>query len=129
MTDGAGNHNHYLFDLARPVSEFSLDLYDYVGDGGAKPLDSVKLRAFSDLERTLEVASTEYVVPRPRPNDGMAVNLSVSTGEIRSLTLEFSTFDRGTGIDNIEFVTIPEPASAVLLILALLLGQAIGRRI
>jgi hypothetical protein len=109
MTDGAGSSNDYLFDLELPVGEFAVDLYDFVGDGGAIPTDFVALRAFSDHTRTDQVASSTYIVPRPRPADGLAVNLAVSAPSIVALTLQFSTFDRGTGVDNIRFVTVPEP--------------------
>jgi len=115
LTDGAGNKNNYLFDLARPVSQFGVDLYDYVGDGGAKPTDFATLRAYSDSGRTNEVATAQWVVPQLRPADGLAVPLAVSAPSIVALTLEFSTFDRGTGIDNIRFVTVPEPSAITLI--------------
>jgi hypothetical protein len=120
LTDGAGNSNNFLFDLAQPVSQFSLDLYDFVGDGGAQPLDSATLRAYSDPQRTSQVAFDMYTVPRPRPADGLAVTLSVSAPTIAALMLEFSTFDRGTGIDNIQFRTVPEPGTLVLALFAVL---------
>ena len=104
----------------QPVSEFSLDLYDFVGDGGALIGDSIILRAFSDHERTSEVASREYTVPFPPPKDGATVNLSVAGDSILSATLDFDVFDRGTGIDNISFVTVPEPCAFLLALLGFL---------
>lgn len=114
LTDGAGNKNNYLFDFEQPVSQFGVDLYDYVGDGGANPTDFATLRAYSDSARTNEVATASWVVPLPPPADGLAVPLAVSAPSITALTLEFSTFDRGTGIDNIQFVTVPEPSAMTL---------------
>ena len=118
LSAGAGNLNDYLFDFGRPVSQFELDLYDYVGDGGAAPTDFATLRAYSDAARTSEVASAVYVVPRPRPTDGLVVPLAVSAPSIVALTLAFSTPDRGTGIDNIRFVTVPEPSAVSLVAMA-----------
>ena len=120
VTDGAGNSNDYLFDLENSVNEFSVDLYDFVGDGGASPSDFVTLRAYADADRTMEVATDAYMVPQPRPADGLAVTLSVSAPSIAALTLDFSVFDRGTGIDNVVFRTVPEPSTLVLMIFALL---------
>ena len=119
LTAGAGNLDDYLFDLAQPVSQFGLDLYDYVGDGGAAPTDYATLRAYADAARTEEVASAVWVVPRPRPTDGLTVSLEVSAPSIVALTLDFSTPDRGTGIDNIRFVTVPEPSTIGLAVLAM----------
>ena len=111
---------NYLFDLEWPISEFSLDLYDYRGDGGARPTDFATLRAFADRQRTVEVDTDQYIVPVPHPTDGLVVSLGVAAPSIGALTLEFSTPDRGTGIDNIRFVTIPEPGTLVLLVLGML---------
>jgi hypothetical protein len=111
LTDGPEGENNFLFDFDLPITEFSLDLYDYVGDGGARPTDFATLQAFSDAARTNLVADSVYVVPRPRPVDGLTVTMSVAAPLIRAVSLQFSTFDRGTGIDNIRFVTVPEPAT------------------
>jgi hypothetical protein len=128
VTDGAGNVANYLFDLEFPVTEFSVDVYDYAGDGGAAPTDFAVLTAYSDLGKLNVVDTDAYVVPKPRPLDGLAVNLSVSAASIAMVTLEFSTFDRGVGIDNIQFVTVPEPASLGLAVMALGVFLARGRR-
>lgn len=122
LTDGAGNKNNYLFDLAEPAGQFAVDLYDFAGDGGASPGDSATLHAYADSGRTNEVVSATYVVPQQPATDGLAVSLGVAAPSIMALTLEFSTFDRGTGIDNIRFVTVPEPSTAILAALGLLVG-------
>ena len=111
LTDGPEGENHFLFDFDLPISEFGLDLYDFVGDGGARPTDFATLQAFSDAARTNLVADSVFVVPRPRPVDGSVITMSVAAPLIRAVSLRFSTFDRGTGIDNIRFVTVPEPAA------------------
>ncbi len=111
LTDGPEGENNFLFDFDVPVSEFSLDLYDFVGDGGARPTDFATLRAYSDTARANPVHEFVFVVPRPRPPDGHTLTMSVAAPSIMAVTLEFSTFDRGTGIDNIRFVTVPEPAT------------------
>jgi hypothetical protein len=127
LTTGAGNLGNYLFNLEYPVDHFSVDLYDYVGDGGAAPTDFVELRAFSDAARTEMVASSTHVVPRPRPEDGAVVTMSVTAESIAALTLQFSTFDRGTGVDNIQFVTVPEPVGLGLMVMSVLMLLAWGR--
>lgn len=119
-TYGPENPSDYQFDFEVPVGEFSVQLYDFRGDGGARPTDFVTLRAFSDSGRTDEVAMNQFVIPSPRPTDGAVLTLDVSAPSIAALTLEFSTNDRGTGIDNIRFVTIPEPSTSVLFIFGLL---------
>jgi hypothetical protein len=131
LTDGAGNVANYLFSLKNPVGEFSIDLYDYVGDGGAAVTDYAQLTAYADVARTSVVATDTYVVPKPRPLDGLAVTLTVSAPAIAAVTLDFSTLDRGTGVDNIQFVTVPEPSAMVLAalsIVTLLIGVQRRRR-
>ena len=120
LTDGAGNQNDIVFDFELPVSSFSLDLYDFVGDGGAFIGDSISLRAFSDAARTSEVASAVYTVPFPQPADGSTETLSVAADSIKSVLLDFDVFDRGTGFDNISFVTVPEPSAFALALMGLL---------
>jgi hypothetical protein len=126
-TDGVVGENNYLFDFQVPVTEFAIDLYDFRGDGGARVTDFVTLLAYADHERTNEVDTDQFVVTLPRPEDGNVVTLTVGADMISAVTMQFSTFDRGTGIDNIRFVTIPEPSGSVLLVLAALWLLASGR--
>ena len=119
-TYGPPNPADILFDFLSPVTNFSIDIYDFRGDGGARPTDFVTLAAFSDVGRTNLVDSDRFVVPNPRPVDGNVVRLSVSAPSIAALSILSSTADRGAGIDNIEFVTVPEASTSVLLCLGML---------
>ena len=120
LTDGVTGENNFLFDFDLPVSQFSLDIYDFRGDGGARPTDFASLVAYADKDRTNAVAEEVFKIPLPRPDDGATLTMSVAASSIAAVTLGFSTFDRGTGLDNITFVTVPEPTTLLLLALGAL---------
>jgi hypothetical protein len=105
---------NYYIEFARAVSSLSLDLYDFCGDAGGGAGAMATLTAYSDSFAT-SVGTDTYTVPTPLPNEGNIVSLAVA-GDLRivSASVTFSTADTGTGIDNIQFSTIPAPAAVVL---------------
>jgi len=105
---------NYYIEFERAVSLLSLDLYDFCGDAGGGAGSMVTLTAYSDSFSTSAGTDT-YTVPTPLPNEGNIVSLAVAGDpHILSASVTFSTADTGTGIDNIQFSTIPAPAAAVL---------------
>jgi hypothetical protein len=119
LTDGKDGVGNFVFSFRVPISTFSVDLYDFVGDGGASPSDTATLRAFSDSRRTTDMATDQFTAPWPKAPDGFAVTLSVQAENMSMIVLEFSTFDRGTGIDNIRFNPVPEPATLLFFAIGL----------
>jgi hypothetical protein len=111
----------YFIEFATAVSNLSLDLYDYRRDGGPSIGDMATLTVFSDVIGGTVVGMATYTIPSPNPVDGNVAHLSIltPTSPIMAAHLSFSEGDVGTGIDNITFETVPEPATASLLGLAL----------
>lgn len=112
--------NYYL-SFANPVTTLSLDLYDYSDDGnfdiefpvdckGNAPCDGdvATLTVYDDLAQTSIVGTGTYTVDAANWFDGQVANLSVAPGaSFVSASITFSNIDRGTGIDNITFDTVP----------------------
>ena len=103
----------YIIDFANPVTSLSLDLYDFRGDGHPNfPIfgNVATLELFADAGRTLSLGTDSFTVPNSLLPDANIVSLAVfSTGPAIAASLLFATSDGGTGIDNIEFNTVPEP--------------------
>jgi len=112
LSDNSDGPDYFIQFIDSAVSSVSLDLYDFRGDGGASAGDTATLTVYSDA-LTTAVGSTSYTIPSPLPPDGNTVTLSISTASapIKWAALTFSTRDAGTGIDNVTFWNVPEPAS------------------
>jgi hypothetical protein len=107
----------YFMSFAAPVSNLSLNLYDYRVDGGPATGDTATLTVYSDWLRTTSVGSDVFTIPAPNPVDGNVVLLDVPnpSAPILSASITFSKSDVGTGIDNITFNTVPESTTMLLL--------------
>ena len=114
--DGPSVAYEYFMSFKVPVSNLSLNLYDFRVDGGPAIGDTATLTVYSDLFGTV-VGSDVFTIPTPNPVDGNVVFLDVSnpSSPILSASITFSQIDLGTGIDNIKFNTVPEPATMLLL--------------
>lgn len=108
----------YYIRFSTPVLSFTLDLYDFRGDGTGGIGDTATLEVFSDSAMTMPVGSDSFTVPSPLPPDGNVVTLSVlnPTHDILAASLTYP-LDVGTGLDNIRFdvVSAPIPSSLWLL--------------
>jgi len=107
----------YFLEFINPVSNLSLDLYDYRVDGGPFPGDTATLTVFSDLWTTA-VGTDVFTIPTPNPVDGNIEHLAVlnPAAPILTASLVFSRGDVGTGIDNVNFdFAAPEPATMFLI--------------
>ena len=121
----------YFMSFDSPVTDLSVDLYDYLHDydgatGYAKSGDTATLTVYSDFVGGTVVGQAVYTIPDPNPPNGNVVTLSVlsPSDTILAASLTFSALDFGTGIDNITFSTytaevegepVPEPATLILL--------------
>ena len=105
----------YYFTFAKLVSSVGLDLYDYRVDGGPAIGSTATLTVYSDLFTT-SVGTDVFTIPTSNPVDGNIEHLSVVSGSfnIWSASVTFDLPDVGTGIDNIEFCTIPAPGAILL---------------
>jgi len=107
----------YYIEFARPVSFVSLDLYDFRQDGGAVSGETATLTVYSDLFTTA-VGTDVFTIPSVNPVDGNIEHLSVVTGSYNifssSLVFASASGDVGTGIDNVQFETIPAPGAILL---------------
>jgi hypothetical protein len=120
---------NYFMTFAMPIINLSLDLYDF-RDGGAGSGDTATLTLFSDAFTTA-VSSVSFMIPAILPPDGNVVNLAAASGafNVLSASLVFSAPDLGTGIDNLNFTSAPEPWSVFLLGSGMLgMGNALRRR-
>lgn len=108
--------DYFIQFMATPVISLSLDLFDYRADGGPAVGDVATLTVFSDTLGGTVVGTDTFTVTAGLP-DGNVAPLAINnpTGTIRWAHLSFSTGDVGTGIDNIRFQNVPEPASLALL--------------
>ncbi|MEZ6100409.1 MAG: PEP-CTERM sorting domain-containing protein [Pirellulaceae bacterium] len=117
----------YVLTFANPVTNFSIDLYDYRSDGaeydGQPGVDTIQLQAtLGGAPVAIIPGPATYTVPDPRPVDGNVVNLSAGAATFDQVILRViaGVGDRGTAIDNIMFETVvPEPASLSMIGLGL----------
>lgn len=119
--NGPNAAGDYIMDFANPITSLSLDLYDFRGDGGNA--DQVTLTLYDAANAV--VGSDIFNVVGGLP-DGNIVNLSAlaSSPAIRAELTFNNNGDVGTGIDNIQFATVPEPAAIGLWLL--LAAAAVG---
>ncbi len=119
----------YFLSFENPISELSLDLFDYRVDGGPTRGATATLTVFETVDFMNPLGSAMFTIPNNNPVDGNVVNLAVSlaNGSAQSATVVFSEPDVGTGIDNINFTTVtvtptetPEPTSLTLFSLTML---------
>jgi hypothetical protein len=107
----------YYMSFETPVWNLALNLYDYrVLDGGPRFGDTATLWVFG--QDGAVVGKDIYTIPWwPIPPNGNIINFSVMDAivPIKTVWLEFSRGDVGTGIDNIRFTTVPLPPSLPLL--------------
>ena len=126
--NGPSTRFNYFMDFEKGISDLSLAVYDYGAFGGPRINDYVTLFLY-DLDWN-EVASDTFTLPAnardlPDPN---LILLGAQTDAIAyHASVIFSKGDVGTGIDNIEFTTVPEPGTLALLGLGLF-GLTVVRR-
>lgn len=132
--------NEYAFSFANPITDLTLDLIDFRGDGGARPGSKAFLTLYSDAAHTQSVGVVEYDLSRPRNPNGYVQELvlrALAPGQYATLTFDVrGRLDKGIALDNFSFTTasgqgngttngtgngsnngteVPEPASLALL--------------
>jgi hypothetical protein len=106
---------NYFIQFETPVLGLSLDLYDFRADGGNSVGSTATLTGFSGLYIS-PVGSDVFTVTSGLVDGNVAkLELSDPAAPILSAALVFSQGDVGTGIDNVAFTTVPEPATMLLL--------------
>ena len=117
LSDGSVSQpNEYFLSFDNPISNLSIDLYDYALQAGSGTFTVFGSQGFTEI-----VGQQEF---SPSNTDGGIIFLSISdpSAPILSASITFSVGDPGNGIDNIAFNTIPEPGtSGVVAILSTLL--------
>jgi len=106
LTDEAmGPHigRDYFITFSSPVSDLSLDLYDFRNDVLTQVGQSATLNVFDGLGNNIG-SSTSVVSSSPNPNL-IVFSIPSPDGLIKSAQLTFSRAEVGTGIDNIRFTT------------------------
>ncbi|MEX2304385.1 MAG: PEP-CTERM sorting domain-containing protein [Bryobacterales bacterium] len=124
----------YFFSFNVGLTDLSVDVLDYRGDGGAAPLATVTLETYSSLDWTGPAVGTATFDLLAVQADGFVFTLTDLGGgglPIRTARVTFSTPDIGTGIDNLSWTTgteIPEPGTVILFGTGLLALGAIVRK-
>jgi hypothetical protein len=115
--NGLVNNLPYRLSFLNPIIALSLDLLDFRNDGGSVIGDSIVLTAWANDNFTSSVWSTSITITGGMPDASWHhVSTLAGIGEFRSFTIDVSGGgDVGTGIDNIEFSTVPEPGTLLLL--------------
>ena len=99
----------YCISFATPVSNLSVDLYDYRTDGGGIVGGLATLSVFDSVPSL--VGSVTFVITAGLPDPNLAtLSIQSPSGLISSAVLSFDSADQGTGIDNITF-TIDDPVA------------------
>jgi len=114
--DGPSATLDYYLSFATPVSNLSLNLYDYRAlDGGPRVGDRAILTVYDQNHNV--VGTDVFTINTILIPNGNVVLLSVQdpTAAIWLASLEFSRGDVGTGIDNITFTTVPLPPALLLM--------------
>jgi hypothetical protein len=124
---------NYFISFVVPIVDLTLDLYDFRADGGAAAGGTATLQLFSDAAFGAPIGGgfDTFTIPLPNPVDGNVESLSVvlpAGFTALSALLSFDSPDRGTGIDNVDFTTAPEPWTVFLLGSGLLGAGALRRR-
>lgn len=120
LSSGTGARSlAYDLDFQHAIDSLSIDIYDY-GDGAGTTDHTITLTLFADTAKTIAVGSSTVMLGGTPAADGNVLNLSVAAPSAIAARIGYR-FDPGTGIDNIEFVTAPAPASWVLGALGLLM--------
>ena len=126
----------YFFSWDFSIPDLSLDLLDFRPDGQAQAGATAVLDVFSSGDWSgASLFSTIYTITGAEP-DGNIVSLVVPSGfgPIFSARVSFTpspsggSADNGTGIDNLEWTTIPEPGTVVLFGTGLLALAAFARK-
>lgn len=106
LSNGSASvRGQYFIVFANPISNLSLDLYDYANTTGQG-----RLSLFENADFTGLVGLDEFA---PLDLDGGVIETSAEVAEgfvARSASITFTVGDPGNGIDNISFSTVPEPA-------------------
>ncbi len=100
---------NYFIEFDHAVASLSLDLYDFLADGGGAVGDTATLIVYSDSFLTT-VGLADYTIVGGEP-DGNITHLAIPnpSAPIRSAALILDSSDEGTGIDNITFSLVPIP--------------------
>lgn len=124
--DGAGD---YFMTFAKGISSLSLEAADYRTDGGGRRGDIVTLSVYADAAMTDLIAEVSQRIRRGL-RDGFVRKFMIGdvSRPIYAAALTHSGRDIGTGIDNISFVSVPEPGTLGLLGLGLLGLTLVKRR-
>ncbi|MGA1826599.1 MAG: hypothetical protein ACMUIP_18245 [bacterium] len=117
LTDHNTVNLGYLIRFNAKISYLCLDLYDFRDETGPMPEigDTATLTTFANTNWTDPVGEYLFTIVEGLP-EGNVETLSILTPSepIGSASLIFSTGDKGTGIDNIKFTTIPLPTTFLL---------------
>ena len=114
MHDGSTAFSrNFIFIFDNPVSSLSFDLYDFEASGRTATLST-----FTNQNQTGFVGED---TSGGSPEDGGIVKMSFTSIDtpFKSAIFELDRIDRGYGIDNIQFTTVPEPAFLSVLTLGL----------
>jgi hypothetical protein len=129
------NTQDYFFSFDVGVPDLRLQLIDFRGDGGSAVGATATLDVFSSTDWSgVPLGSFTFVVPGGPIPDGSVETLSVFPGgTIFTARVSFAAgptggIDIGTGIDNLEWTTIPEPGTVVLFGSGLLALAAFARK-
>jgi hypothetical protein len=111
----------YFFSFDVGVPDLKLLLLDFRGDGGAAVGATATLNVFSSTDWSGAPLATSFFTVGAGPiPDGNVVPLSVAPGSpIFTARVTFTAgpeggLDIGTGIDDLEWTTVPEPGTVVL---------------
>lgn len=121
----------YFFQFSVGLTDLSVEVLDYRGDGGAPAPVTVTLQTYSNTNWT-GLTGSPFFFLGSQGADGLVIPLTDLGGglPIRSARVTFSTPDIGTGIDNLSWTAtaIPEPGTVILFGTGLLALGAIVRK-
>lgn len=111
----------YGMSFALGITSLTLDVADYRADGGGRVGDRVRLRLFASDDLTGPAIGEDLFVINNDPAqfpDGVVKSLSVTLqGGLIARSASVMNADHsdvGTGIDNIEFDSVPEPSTLAI---------------